>query len=80
MKSPNTQKKIISSIPRVPLRRCLGCGGSFDKKILIRVDNNGRGMYLCKNENCLKKIHSNKKVSVESKEEFERKYFIESAD
>lgn len=54
---------------KVPLRKCTGCGESKGKKELIRVirtpegeicldetgRKNGRGAYLCKNIECLKK-------------------------
>ncbi len=50
-----------------PMRRCVGCGESKEKKELIRVVRdtegnihidttgraNGRGAYLCKDEKCL---------------------------
>ncbi len=52
---------------KAPLRRCIGCGESRDKKELIRIvrtpegsyeldatgRKNGRGAYLCKKESCL---------------------------
>lgn len=53
----------------IPMRRCIGCNTSFPKEQLIRIaskDNQiiadldgrteGRGVYVCKNEACLKKI------------------------
>lgn len=54
---------------KVPERRCVGCGGTFLKKDLLRVvrspegeisidfsgKKSGRGAYLCKNSACLKK-------------------------
>ena len=62
---------------RVPQRQCAGCGERKDKKELIRVvrtpegeiclddtgRKNGRGAYLCRNEECLKKAQ--KKHSLE---------------
>ena len=54
----------------IPVRRCIGCGGHFPKSELIRIvrlagTNNiivdttgkqdGRGTYICKNADCLKK-------------------------
>lgn len=50
-----------------PQRRCIGCKNSFDKRDLIRIvkspegtisiditgKKNGRGAYICKNEECL---------------------------
>lgn len=54
---------------KIPLRKCLGCMEQFPKKELARVvrspENkvfldltgkaNGRGAYICKNAECLKK-------------------------
>ena len=56
-------------IKKIPQRKCVGCGAVKNKKDLIRVvrspDNeisidlkgkkSGRGAYICKDENCLKK-------------------------
>ena len=50
-----------------PQRRCIGCKSSFDKRDLVRIVKtpegtisvditgkmNGRGAYICKNEECL---------------------------
>ncbi|MBR6172233.1 MAG: YlxR family protein [Eubacterium sp.] len=49
----------------VPMRRCIACGASLPKKELLRIvisegvqtadptgRKNGRGAYLCKNQNC----------------------------
>lgn len=55
---------------KLPIRRCAGCGEHFPKNELIRVlrtpegeitldesgKKSGRGVYLCKNPNCLKKV------------------------
>ena len=65
----NTTKK-------VPTRRCTGCGEHFPKNTLIRVlrtpegeiildltgKKNGRGAYICKNANCLKKARKSKRI------------------
>lgn len=54
---------------KIPLRKCLGCMEQFPKKELARVVRspegetfldltgkaNGRGAYICKNSDCLKK-------------------------
>ena len=56
-------------IKRIPQRKCLGCGVSKNKSDLIRVvrspendisvdlrgKKSGRGAYICKDEDCLKK-------------------------
>lgn len=53
-----------------PARRCMGCNESKEKNELIRIvkskdgivevdltgKKNGRGAYICKNEECLNKI------------------------
>ena len=62
---------------RVPLRKCLGCMCSFPKRDLARVVRtpegnvildktgraNGRGAYICKSKECLKKAIKPKRVS-----------------
>lgn len=64
-KNPKTTPKVRKQ----PLRHCIGCAGEFLKKDLIRVvrspegdvsidftgKKSGRGAYICKNEQCLKK-------------------------
>lgn len=59
---------------KLPLRQCLGCQNMIAKKELIRVvkdsENNfaiditgkmnGRGAYVCRNQECLKKAIKNK--------------------
>ena len=54
---------------RIPQRKCVGCGASKNKPDLIRVvrspeneisidprgKKSGRGAYICKDEDCLKK-------------------------
>jgi len=59
---------------KIPLRQCVGCGGMKGKKEMMRVlkdaddqisidvtgKKNGRGAYLCKQGDCLKKARKNK--------------------
>lgn len=59
---------------KVSLRQCVGCSEMKDKKEMMRVlksaegqvcldmtgRKNGRGAYLCKNGECLKKARKNK--------------------
>lgn len=59
---------------KVPLRQCVGCGEMKGKKEMMRVlktaegdiclditgKKNGRGAYLCKSGECLKKARKNK--------------------
>ncbi len=54
---------------KVPMRMCTGCGEMFDKRTLVRVvkspdgevsldltgKKSGRGAYVCKSSDCLKK-------------------------
>ncbi len=58
----------------VPQRKCIGCGEMKSKNELMRViktkegeisldisgKKNGRGAYLCKNEECLRKARKSK--------------------
>lgn len=60
----------------VPLRRCMACNEQKGKKELIRIvrnkdgileidlsgKKNGRGAYICKNEECLNKIKKSKRL------------------
>ncbi len=59
---------------KIPLRQCVGCGEMKSKKELVRVlktpegpivldttgKKNGRGAYLCKSGDCLKKARKNR--------------------
>ncbi len=59
---------------KVPMRQCVGCRQSRDKRELIRIVRtpegeiktdlkgkmNGRGAYLCKDSECLAKAFKNK--------------------
>lgn len=59
---------------KIPLRQCVGCGEMKSKKDLVRVlktpegpivldttgKKNGRGAYLCKSGDCLKKARKNR--------------------
>ncbi len=59
---------------KIPLRQCIGCGEMKSKKEMMRViktpedticldatgKKNGRGAYVCMNEECLKKARKNK--------------------
>ena len=65
----------MPAIKRIPHRKCIGCGVSKNKNDLIRVvrspeneisidlkgKKSGRGAYICKDENCLKKAVKAKK-------------------
>ena len=59
----------MSTIKKIPMRKCTGCGETKPKKELVRViknvddevsmdltgKKNGRGAYICPDEECLKK-------------------------
>ena len=59
---------------KIPLRQWVGCGNMMNKKEMIRVlktpegpivvdftgKKNGRGAYLCRQEECLQKARKNK--------------------
>lgn len=61
---------------KIPLRMCVGCGEMFDKRELVRVvkspegeisldltgKKSGRGAYVCKNADCLKKARKRKSI------------------
>ena len=64
------------TVKKIPERRCVGCGISFPKNTLIRVvklptgeveldfvgKKPGRGAYVCKNTECLKKARKAKRL------------------
>ena len=64
----------MSSVKKIPLRKCIGCNEMKNKKEMIRVlkttDNeivldttgkkNGRGAYLCFSKECLKNAMKSK--------------------
>ncbi|MBR7061081.1 MAG: YlxR family protein [Eubacterium sp.] len=59
---------------KIPMRMCTGCGEMFDKRTLVRVVKSkegeisldltgkkaGKGAYVCKNAECLKKARKKK--------------------
>lgn len=61
---------------KIPERRCVGCGQSFPKKTLLRVvrspegavsldatgKKSGRGAYICKSVQCLRKARKAKRL------------------
>lgn len=61
---------------KIPLRKCTGCGEMKPKKELVRVVKtpegeisldptgkmNGRGAYLCKDPQCLRKAQKSKRI------------------
>lgn len=63
-------------VKKVPIRRCSGCGERFPKNTLVRVlrtpegeilldgtgKKSGRGAYLCKSAECLKKARRSKRI------------------
>ena len=71
---------------KIPMRMCTGCGEMFDKKELVRVVKSpegevsldltgkkaGRGAYVCKNADCLKKARK--------KRAFERAFSMQIDD
>ncbi len=64
----------MSTIKKIPLRKCTGCGEMKPKKEMVRVlktseneilldmtgKKNGRGAYICSSEECLAKAMKNK--------------------
>ena len=64
------------TVRKQPVRRCTGCGEHFPKKELVRIlrtpegeivldetgKKSGRGAYICKNAECLKKARRQKRI------------------
>ena len=72
----------------IPLRRCMGCNERREKEKLIRIVKNsngieldlsgkkdGRGAYICKNEECLNKVIKNKRLSRSLKKEISQELY-----
>lgn len=63
-----------TAVRKQPLRQCIGCGQMKDKRELIRIirdtqgnilldttgKKNGRGAYICSDENCFQKVMKTK--------------------
>lgn len=74
---------------KIPMRRCLGCMESKSKKELIRIVKNkdgeisldktgkkqGRGAYICGNEECLEKAIKSKRIDKEFETEIEEEIY-----
>lgn len=66
----------MAAVKKIPLRKCTGCGEMKPKKELVRVIKtvdeqilmdltgkmNGRGAYVCRNQECLKKAIKTKAI------------------
>ena len=64
----------MTSIKKMPMRQCVGCRTMFEKKSLMRIvkspegevsydftgKKSGRGIYVCKNAECIKKAEKSK--------------------
>ena len=67
----------MAGTKKIPVRRCVGCGEHFAKNTLIRVlrtpsgeilldltgKTSGRGAYLCKSAQCLKRARKSGKIA-----------------
>lgn len=66
----------MGAVKKIPMRKCTGCGEMKAKKELVRIlktaennividltgKQNGRGAYLCRSEECLKKAMKTKAI------------------
>lgn len=69
MKAPGVKLMKQQKIKKVPQRKCVGCGEMKDKKSLLRIvrspegeisldltgKKSGRGAYVCRSRECIKK-------------------------
>ena len=76
---------------KIPQRKCINCGNLYDKNDLLRVVNNkdlgvvidetgklnGRGAYICKNNECLKEVKKNNKLDRVFKQKIDDKLYEE---
>lgn len=72
MRIPQRSKKFMAK--KIPLRQCIGCGEMKEKKDMMRIlktaeneifldatgKKNGRGAYICRSMECLRKARKNK--------------------
>ena len=79
---------------KIPMRRCLGCMESKPKKELCRIvkskdnqiiiDNTGkaegRGAYICYNDDCLEKAIKSKRLQKEFEMQIDNQIFEELRD
>ena len=68
--------KGVVKVRKQPERRCTGCGEHFPKNTLVRIlrtpegeivldttgKRSGRGAYICKNADCLKKARRSRRI------------------
>lgn len=66
----------MGAVKKIPMRKCTGCGEMKSKKELVRVlktvdgniiidltgRQNGRGAYMCRSEECLKRAMKTKAI------------------
>ena len=74
---------------KLPARRCIACNAQKDKNELLRIvkskdgfieidltgKKNGRGAYICKSEECLKKIIKTKKLERTFEKEIDNDFY-----
>ena len=76
---------------KIPQRKCIVCGNLYDKNDLLRVVKNkdlgvvidetgklnGRGAYICKNNECLKEVKKTNKLNRVFKQKIDDKLYEE---
>jgi len=74
---------------KIVLRRCVGCGISYDKQTLIRIlrkpngevvrdpsgNSDGRGSYICHNLACFRKVSKSGRMSHELSAQIPEEFF-----
>ena len=63
---------------KIPMRKCVGCGGMKPKKELIRIADgkkNGRGAYLCRCVECFRKAAKSKGFDRSFKQEIPQEVY-----
>jgi predicted RNA-binding protein YlxR (DUF448 family) len=81
-------------LKKVPERKCIGCGESKPKKDLLRIvkdkegvisidltgKKNGRGAYICSNEQCLDKAVKSNRLAKSFEIEIDKKIYEDLRD
>ena len=79
----------MSTVKKIPMRKCTGCGEMKEKKAMMRVlkceegivldttgKKNGRGAYLCKNTACLQKAKKTKRLEAAFSSKIEEEVYL----
>ena len=81
----------MNTVKKIPMRKCVGCQEMKNKKEILRIlktsdegivldatgRKNGRGAYICRSKECLKKAIANKGIERSLKEPIPQEVYEE---